>query len=259
MTSFQPFRLAAASAAILAGAMLGYNSPEVECVRIDSPSPFCAGSPATVRFLLRNKTKRPVELRPRSAQCGARLQGVPNVIHPFESREVQLVVNTAGRNGSHRFAAGISTDAHPRLIPVVAEVDIHADWVVRRVTLGTFPERGPVTKRIRIDNVPARNLARVGMPAQRGWSARLVVVGERFVDVDLSTASVPLEDRDSGRFACSFSLYFADADVRRVQVLAYGVVAADTPRSDLDHSTTLRGNHNGERAHGKRSASNSSK
>ncbi len=232
------FKFVALPAVVLAGAALGYKRPEVECIAVESLAPVRAGAPVTIRFMLRNKTARSVKLRPRSTECGTRLEGVPTVLNPRESREIRLVGKTDGQNGPHRFTAGISTDANLRLVSVTADADIYADWVVRRVALGRLPAQIAVEKRIRIDNVPSCNLVRVGDPAQRGWSARVGETGERFIEVDLASTPQLKPDQFERRISCDFSLYFADADVRRVQVLATGVIAADAPRSRPNLSRT---------------------
>ncbi|MGH7136779.1 MAG: hypothetical protein ACREHD_13635, partial [Pirellulales bacterium] len=70
-------------------------------------------------------------------------------------------MNTGGLNGPSRFAAAISTDATQRVIIVTADVNINADWLVKRVTLGTLPASVPTVRRIKLNNVPAERLARV--------------------------------------------------------------------------------------------------
>lgn len=173
MTSSASFKCVALLAVVFAGGLLGYKKAEVVCTPVDSPASVRAGGPATIRFLLMNKTGRMVKLRPRSTQCGARLEGVPALLNPGECCEIRLVVKTAGQNGQHRFTAAISTDANPRLVAVAADFEINADWVVRPVALGKLAEGTRAVRRVRIDNVPARNLVRVGNPEQRGWSASL--------------------------------------------------------------------------------------
>lgn len=221
------FVLLGGVACAAAGAALGYGRDAVDCVLIDAPAAIRAGNPAAVRFSLTNNTNRTVQLRPRSCrQCGARLEGVPRELPPHDSREVRLVLNTSAFNGPQRFTAAISTDATPRVIVLTANVEIQADWVVRRLGLGSLPAGTPIAKRILIDNVPAENLVRVGSPTPPYWSARVISARDRSVEIELA-ATLPTWERSvvEPPCACDFSLFFSDGDVRRVQVIATAQVS----------------------------------
>lgn len=215
-----------------AGAARGYKPRDVSCVLVDSPMCIRAGSAAAIHFQISNCTARTIKLRPRSFECDARLHGVPDELAPWESREIWLALNTTGKNGSHRFTAGISTDAEPRLVPVTADVKIHADWVVRHVVFGYVPVGVRVTRRVRIENVPATNLVRVGNPKQHGWSASLAAANDRSLEIELAV-TLPRQAQGTAdqRYGCDFSLFFAGDEVRRVQVLATGIVSANAGRS----------------------------
>ncbi|HVC92520.1 MAG TPA: hypothetical protein VND64_02465 [Pirellulales bacterium] len=219
---------ALASAAIRFG-----GAREVQSFLLDAPTTIRAGSRATFRYLLRNETGRTVRLRPRTLICGVRLEGVPLELLPYESREISLSLTTNGLNGPYRAAAAISTDATPRILELKRDVTIHADWVVRRVEFGSVPGALQVSRRVRIGNVPARNLVSVGDLAAPGWSAHVTWAGDRYLEIDLTATLPPLDAGQSyRRELCDFSLYFADADVRRVQVLATAIVADDASRSN---------------------------
>lgn len=231
------FTLVGALASAVAGAIIGFTTPEVECVLVDSPRIVHATSPGSVRFLLRNGTGRSVKLRARSYQCGVRLDGVPTELPPREAAEIRLVFGTAGLNGPHRFAAAISTDAIPRVLHLAADTDIYADWVVRRLKLGSIPSGAPVAKRIRIENVPAQRLVRIGKPTQHDWSTTVVSTSDRFVEIELAGNAPHVGESVSESLSlCDFDLFFSDADVRRVQVIATALV---TPNSDHSASASI--------------------
>ncbi len=209
-----------------AGALMGYRRDRVQCVLVQSPATVTAGEHALVRFRLINRTGRTVQLRPRHVACWrTRLEGVLAQLRPHESREVAMVLNTRGLNGPQSFAAAISTNATPRVIMAKAEVIVNVDWLVKRFTLGTLP----AVKRIQIDNVPAAHLVRVGSPSNQNWSARVVSAVGRSIEIELAAVLPALDDLEppSRRSVCDFSVYFSEADVRRLQVIATASVAYD--------------------------------
>lgn len=230
------YGLAGMLAVALAGATMGYNSGRVECVLVESPATVSAGANALARFQLTNATGRTVRLRPRSNPCWrTRLSAVPLELRPGERREIELVAITGGLNGVNRFVAAISTDATPSVITMAADVKVNADWVVRRVALGVLPAGVKILKRLKLNNIPAERLVRVGNSSDDNWSVRVVSAVGRSIEIELTRELPPTDSMGpafeaSRRAACDFSLYFSDADVRRLQVLVAASVAEEAVR-----------------------------